>query len=73
MSMQRILYAQALGDRPLFLFGVILTVLGFQVLAIGLLGEIISFSHAARHQSFAIREVVRKRVRKKRAKASKKS
>ena len=73
VSVQKIVYAEGLGDRPLFLLGVVMTVLGFQILAIGLLGEIISFSHAARHQSFAIREVVRKKVRKKRAKASKKS
>jgi hypothetical protein len=52
--------AYSLGDRPLFLFGVILTVLGFQVLAIGLLGEIISFSQVRRKKPYAIREVVRK-------------
>jgi glycosyltransferase involved in cell wall biosynthesis len=60
LSIQRLLGLIALGDRPLFLFGVILTVLGFQILAIGLLGEIISFSHASRHKSYAVREVVRK-------------
>ena len=60
MTIQRLFFEVPLGDRPLFLFGVILTVLGFQVLAIGLLGEIISFSMAARKKPYAIREVVRK-------------
>jgi glycosyltransferase involved in cell wall biosynthesis len=49
-----------LGNRPLFLFGVILAVLGFQVTAIGLLGEIISFSQATRRRPYAVKEIVRR-------------
>ncbi|MDH3590229.1 MAG: hypothetical protein OER88_00005, partial [Planctomycetota bacterium] len=63
MSAMRLFAANyALGDRPLFLFGVILAVLGFQMLAIGLLGEIISFSQARKTKPYAIREVVRKQA-----------
>jgi len=60
MSILRIAGQISLGDRPLFLFGVILAVLGFQVFAIGLLGEIISFSQSSKSKPYAIREVVRK-------------
>jgi len=65
LSGLKIFTSASLGDRPLFLFGVILTVLGFQILAIGLLGEIISFSQAARKKPYAIREVNRKEAKQK--------
>ncbi len=51
---------EAIGDRPLLLMGVLLVAVGFQTLAIGLLGELITFAHAAKHKPYTIREVVRK-------------
>ena len=46
--------------RPLFLLAVLLLAFGFQTLALGLLGEIISFSHASRSKPYRIRELVRR-------------
>lgn len=43
---------QALADRPMLLLGVLLTVLGFQTLALGLIGEVIVHLHASRHRMY---------------------
>ena len=56
----RLFGGEALADRPLLLLGVLLIAVGFQTLVIGLLGELITFAHAAKHKPYAIREVVRK-------------
>lgn len=49
----------ALVDRPLLILGVLLMVLGVQVGSIGLLGEIVIFTHSRRIRDYAIREVQR--------------
>ncbi len=49
----------ALADRPLLILGVLLMVLGVQVGSIGLLGEIVIFTHSRRIRDYAIREVRR--------------
>ncbi|HEX6981182.1 MAG TPA: glycosyltransferase family 2 protein [Balneolaceae bacterium] len=41
LSIEKIFFGQPLGDRPLLLFGVMLMVLGAQILSIGFLGELI--------------------------------
>ena len=46
----------SLSDRPLLLFGVLLTLLGFQTLTTGLLGEMITFKNFRRRDSYSIRE-----------------
>ncbi len=46
-----------LGNRPLMLLGVLLLVLGVQLFSIGLLGEIIIFTHAGRSRDYEIREI----------------
>jgi hypothetical protein len=43
-----------IADRPLLLLGVLLTVLGVQSVSIGLLGEIIIFTHARRLRSYRV-------------------
>ncbi len=56
LAVQRLLGFSALANRPLLLLGVLLIVLGVQVTAIGLLGEIIIF-FASRRDAPEVREV----------------
>lgn len=49
----------ALADRPLLVFGVLLLVLGIQIIAIGLIGEIIIYSSNRRARNFEIAQIVR--------------
>jgi hypothetical protein len=56
LAAQRLLGFSALANRPLLLLGVLLIVLGVQVTAIGLLGEIIIF-FASRRDTPQVREV----------------
>jgi hypothetical protein len=46
-----------IADRPLLLLGVILMVLGIQTLSIGLIGEIIIFTHARDVKEYTIEEI----------------
>jgi glycosyltransferase involved in cell wall biosynthesis len=55
---QRLLYGMSLADRPALLLGSLLIVLGVQLFALGLLGELIIFSHAADSKEYAIRSIV---------------
>lgn len=48
----------ALGNRPLFLGGILLIIVGIQIVSIGLLGEMISKSRQAEEQ-YAIRDYIR--------------
>lgn len=54
----RLLEHGAIADRPLLLLGVLLTVLGVQSISIGLLGEIIIFTHARRLKSYRVRREI---------------
>jgi len=56
LAVQRLLGFSALADRPLLLLGVLLIVLGVQVTAIGMLGEIIIF-FASKRDTPRVREV----------------
>ncbi len=48
----------ALSGRPLFLLGILLIVLGIQVFAIGLVGEIIIFTHAKELKEYKVEEII---------------
>ncbi len=48
----------SLGNRPLFLGGILLIIVGIQIVSIGLLGEMISKSRQAEEQ-YAIRDYIR--------------
>jgi len=50
------LMGNAIGDRPLLLLGVLLMVLGIQTFAIGLVGEIIIFTHAKKIKEYNIEQ-----------------
>jgi len=57
LVIQRLFYAVPLGDRPALLLGSLLVVLGVQLFAIGLLGELVIFSHAADSKEYTIRTI----------------
>jgi len=49
----------ALADRPALLLSSLLVVLGMQLFALGLLGELIIFTHARAINDYQVEEVVR--------------
>ena len=56
--MQRFLMATALSDRPILLLGSLLVVLGAQLFAVGLIGELIIFTHARDLKEYEVGETV---------------
>ncbi len=51
-------FGESLSYRPLLLFGVLLMLLGIQVLTTGLVGEMITFKNFQRSDSYSVKEVV---------------
>jgi glycosyltransferase involved in cell wall biosynthesis len=47
---------EALSNRPLLLLGILLMLLGFQVLTTGLIGEMITYKNFRRRDSYSIKE-----------------
>jgi glycosyltransferase involved in cell wall biosynthesis len=60
---ERIFFATGLSDRALLLLGVLLMVLGVQTLSLGLVGEIIIFTHARNVRDYKVAEVIRQPAR----------
>ena len=56
LTLYKILGFGGIADRPLLLLGVILMVLGVQTLSIGLIGEIIIFTHARDIKEYNVEE-----------------
>ncbi len=54
----RLLGAIGLADRPLLLLGMLLMVFGIQIFSIGLVGELIVFSHARELEDYEIEEII---------------
>jgi len=52
------LNGESLSDRPLLLFGVLLMLLGIQVLTTGLVGEMITFKNFRSRDSYSVKELV---------------
>ena len=59
LAVDRLVFHHALADRPALLLSSLLVVLGMQLFAIGLLGELIIFTHARDIKDYQIDEVVR--------------
>ncbi len=59
LALQKLLSLTALADRPLLILGVLLMVLGVQTASIGLLGEIIIFTHARKLKDYAIQKILK--------------
>lgn len=55
---QRI-FGAPLADRPALIFAVLMVVLGIQIVAIGLVGEIIIFANSRRMKQYVVREIIR--------------
>jgi glycosyltransferase involved in cell wall biosynthesis len=58
VAAQKLLLHVEISDRPLLLLGVLLMVLGMQTLSLGLLGEIIIFTHARNIREYQVSEVL---------------
>ena len=59
IAAQKIVWNQEIADRPLLLLGVLLMVLGVQTLSLGLLGEMIIFTHARKVRDYQVAEILR--------------
>ena len=58
LVVQRLFFEQALADRPALLLSSLLIVLGLQLFALGLLGELIIFTHARNLKDYQVAEVI---------------
>lgn len=58
LVLERLFMAQPLADRPALLLASLLVVLGLQLIALGLLGELIIFTHARDLKDYRIAEVI---------------
>lgn len=58
LSVQKLLFDQPIGDRPLLLMGVVLIIVGVQMFTTGLLGEMLIRPRMERTSSYHIRETV---------------
>ena len=54
LGLYRLLGLGGIADRPVLILGVLLIVLGIQLFSIGLLGEIIIFTHARKMKNYTI-------------------
>lgn len=54
----RILQLGPIADRPLLVLGVLLMVLGIQLLSIGMVGEIVVFTHSKQAEIYRVEEVI---------------
>ena len=59
---QRLFFEYPLGDRPALVFAVLLLVLGIQIVALGLVGEIIIFASTRRLRTYEIDTIIRGRL-----------
>jgi hypothetical protein len=58
LAIARLFYAVPLADRPALILGVLLIVLGIQIIALGLIGEIVIFASGRRIKDYTIDKVV---------------
>jgi glycosyltransferase involved in cell wall biosynthesis len=59
LVVQRLFFGMALADRPALLLSSLLLVVGLQLFALGLLGEIVIFTHARNIKDYQIDRVIR--------------
>lgn len=58
MFVDRIFLRHGIAGRPLLLLGILLTVLGVQMISIGLVGEMIIFTHSRETRDYSVLEVL---------------
>jgi glycosyltransferase involved in cell wall biosynthesis len=61
LIVQRLFFGQPLADRPALLLSSLLVVLGIQIFGLGLLGELIIFSHARGLKEYRVERIVNDR------------
>lgn len=62
LIIDRLFFDHALADRPALLLSSLLVVLGLQLFALGLLGELIIFTHAKNIKDYQVDEVLQSRT-----------
>lgn len=58
LVIERLFFDTALADRPALVLAVLMIVLGFQMIGVGLIGELIIFTHAKDMKEYTIDEIV---------------
>lgn len=58
LVIERLFFGIALADRPAILISTLMVVLGIQIFAIGLIGEIVIFTHAKEMKEYHIEEII---------------
>jgi hypothetical protein len=58
LIVQRLFFEVGLADRPALLLSSLMLVLGVQIFALGLIGELIIFTHARDLKEYAVRRVI---------------
>lgn len=58
LIVQRLFFDISLADRPALLVSSLMVVLGVQIFALGLIGELIIFTHARELKEYAVRRVI---------------
>jgi glycosyltransferase involved in cell wall biosynthesis len=58
LIIQRLVFGMALADRPALLLSSLMLVLGVQIFALGLIGELVIFTHARDLKEYAVRRVI---------------
>jgi len=58
LVIQRLFFDMGLADRPALLLGSLLIVLGVQTFALGLIGELIIFTHGSQMKEYSIRRII---------------
>ena len=56
LTYQKVVMGWAIGHRPMLLLGVLLIVVGIQIASIGLLGELLIFTHARDQKDYVVQE-----------------
>jgi glycosyltransferase involved in cell wall biosynthesis len=62
LVVQRLFFGIGLAERPALIIAALLIVLGVQVFALGLIGELIIFTHASNMKEYAIRQIIQNGV-----------
>ncbi len=59
---ERLFFGVALADRPALLLSSLLVVLGVQIVVMGLIGELVIFTHARELKEYQVREIINGRA-----------
>src|SRR5690606_11498379 len=58
LGVDRIVFSESLADRPVLILAALLIVLGVPIFALGLLGELIIFTHARSLKDYRVEAVI---------------